>query len=286
MAASCGQQLLLADDYTSKTPTAVVAITVQKGDRIYFRVQSVFDGMYDQVDWEPEITYLNASLDIKDANNLNPYRFKASEDFTLAGRRGINVTMPLDGTVRLTGTLNKNGITTDDITLMALKNGQTIFTQSIPWDQTGNIPLNMDIDVKRPRLNANNQYSEVDSISLRVRVDSPTDIAKLQWQPNPSLYYIASSEPDVSVTDDQGNYIIQLNPPYDIDIYPDNNLTAPQEPWTATQTGVLTVITGLSVSGADTSGEVIFTVKRLNERASKADNCNYKRQCAECSVCS
>ncbi|MFZ3090664.1 MAG: SpvB/TcaC N-terminal domain-containing protein [Nitrospirota bacterium] len=257
---------IAADDYTQKMPTGVDAITVQKGDRIYFRVQSLFDGMYDQVDWNPEITYLNVPADIKDANNLNPYRFKASEDFTLAGRRGINVTMPLDGTVRLTGDLQKNGITTDDVTLMVQKNGATIFTQSIPWDQTGAIPLNMDIDVKRPRLNANNQY-EVDSISLRVRVDSPVDVTKIQWAPN--LYYISSPDPNVQVTDDQGNYIIQLNPPYDIDIYPDSNLTAPQEPWTATQTGALTVNTQLSVSGADTSGEVIFTVKRLNERAAK-----------------
>ncbi|MGN6541405.1 MAG: SpvB/TcaC N-terminal domain-containing protein, partial [Ginsengibacter sp.] len=48
-----------ANDFTPKAPTGVNAVQVQKGDRIYFRVQSIFNGAYDQVHWVPEITYSN-----------------------------------------------------------------------------------------------------------------------------------------------------------------------------------------------------------------------------------
>ena len=44
---------ILADDYATHSPTGVDNVQVRKGDRIYFRVQSVFDGSYDRVAWDP-----------------------------------------------------------------------------------------------------------------------------------------------------------------------------------------------------------------------------------------
>jgi hypothetical protein len=55
------------DDYEWKTPANVDIIPVSARDRIYFRVQSTpdgnpgADGRYDQVEWDPEITYLPVS---------------------------------------------------------------------------------------------------------------------------------------------------------------------------------------------------------------------------------
>jgi hypothetical protein len=69
---------------------------VKKDDDIYFRVQSIVDGKYDQVQWDPHITYLNVPT-TTDVNGLDPYDYGASQDFTLAGRRGIFTQMPLDG---------------------------------------------------------------------------------------------------------------------------------------------------------------------------------------------
>lgn len=237
------------DDYSSKTPTGVESISVKAGDRIYFRVQSVFDGKYDQVAWDPQIDYLGVPQ-VADANGLNPYHYRASKDFVLAGRRGIQVRMPLNGTVRVTGDLHKLGVTTDDVTLLVLKNGTSVFNQTLGWDKTGDIPLSQDISV-----------SKGDSIQLRVQVDSPIDLHQIQWDPR--LFYTGSPDVKGSVTDDKGNYLFQLHPPYDVDMYPVTDLTSPQEVWTAPQTGALTVTPQISTAGSDTStnGTVTLTIK-------------------------
>jgi len=245
---------IAADDYASKTPTNVDAITVNKGDRIYFRVQSIFDGAYDQVIWDPEINYLNVPA-VTDVNLLNPYHYKASEDFVLAGQRGLNTQMPLTGTVQLTGGLQKLGVTTDDITLTVIKNGTTVFTQALPWDQTGEIALNQTLDVVSS-----------DVIQLRVQIDSPIDLRQLVWKPK--LFYIAFADPNQSVKNDAGEYTLQLDLPYDIDLYPANTLAAPQQPWTAASTGRISVIPSLSAQSLP-NGKVIFTVKKQGRLLAK-----------------
>ena len=241
---------IAADDYSPKSPSGVEAISVRAGDRIYFRVQSRFDGAYDQVAWNPTITYRNVPA-TTDVNALDPYRYQASQDFVLAGRRDILVQMPLTGTVRLEGDLHKRGVTTDDVTLMVLKNGAPAFSQTLAWNQTGDIALGQEIAV-----------AQNDTIQLRVRVDSPIDLRQIAWTPN--LFYTATSDPNLRLRDDDGNYLIQLHPPYDIDMYPETDLSAPQQSWTATQTGTLTVVSQLATDAGDTStnGAVTFTVKR------------------------
>ena len=56
-------------DFDEITPTGVSSIDVKQGERIYFRVQSVFDGAYDKVIWAPEISYRSEPLDL-----VNPKR--------------------------------------------------------------------------------------------------------------------------------------------------------------------------------------------------------------------
>jgi RHS repeat-associated protein len=233
-------------DYSPRTPAGVDSITVAKGDRLYFRVQSGFDGRFDQVSWDPVITYLDVAA-ATDANGLAAYRYQASEDFTLAGRPGMQVQAPFNGTLRLSGDLHKAGATTDDITLLVLKNGATVFSQSRAADFTGDIPVGLDIPVVKG-----------DSIQLRVRVDSPIDVRQVQW--TPSLSYTAS--PDVSpIVDGSGRPLVQLHPPYDIDLYPVSNLTAPQQAFTVPADETITVSPHVTAA-AGASGTVTFTVKR------------------------
>jgi RHS repeat-associated protein len=238
-----------ATDYDPKTPTGVDGIPVQKGDRIYFRVQSVFDGSFDHVSWDPLIEYVGAPT-LADVNGRNPYRAKTSEDFTLAGRAGIQTKVPLKGTVRLNGDLAKTAATTDDVTLLVLKNGTTLFTQTLSSAQVGSIPLSLDIPV-----------AMFDNIQLRVKVDSPIDVTKIQWAPN--LFYI-DAPGQGQITDDQGNFLFQLFPAYDIDLYPVDNLSAPQQSWTATQTGTLHILPGVTTGGAG-SGTAVLTVKKQGQ---------------------
>ncbi|MCH7703281.1 MAG: hypothetical protein IID37_16510, partial [Planctomycetes bacterium] len=160
-----------AGDHSPKSPAGLDSISVQAGDRLYFRVQSVFDGSNDQVSWDPEITYLGVPA-ATDANMLDPNRYRASEDFVLAGRSGICVFMPFNGTVRLEGNLLKNGVTTDDITLQVVLGGNEIFSETLSWDEVGEIILAFEFSV-----------AQDDVAELRVRVDSPIDLTQLEWVP-------------------------------------------------------------------------------------------------------
>ena len=74
-----------------------------------------------------------------------------------------------------------------------------------------------------------------------------------------------------SVTDDQGRFVLQVNPPYDMDLYPVNALTAPQEAHTVTASGTLPVRATLSVSGlaAGQRTSAVFTVKRRGALVAK-----------------
>ena len=233
-------------DYAPKTPTGVGSITVAKGDRLYFRVGSRFDGAFDQVSWDPVIHYLDVAA-VTDVNGLAAYRYQASEDFVLAGRRGVQVQAPLNGTLHLSGDLHKTGATTDDVTLLVLKNGAQVFAQSKAADAVGDIPVSVDIPVAKQ-----------DSIQLRVKVDSPIDVRQIQW--TPTLFYTAS--PDTSpIVDGSGRALVQLHPPYDVDLYPVTDLTAPQQAWTVPADETVTVSPHISAApGA--SGSVTFTVKR------------------------
>lgn len=125
-----------AKDYAVKTRQNT-AVSVEKGERLYFRVSSIKDGNFDAVIWNPEITYsqirqfdrdlngnstqsdvaVNPSL--KDANLYSLTSYKADSDFfssSLAGK-----TIPAAGNVILKGILNKP-VTSDHIRLVVTKN--------------------------------------------------------------------------------------------------------------------------------------------------------------------
>lgn len=235
-----------ATDYTPKTPTNVTGLTVQAGDRIYFRVQSNADGAYDQVAWNPAISYLNVPA-TTDVNGLDAYSYAAADDFVLAGRSGVEVQMPITGTVQLSGDLVKHGATTDDLTLEIFKNGTLIDSQTLVAAQTGTLALDQALAVVQG-----------DRLRLHVRVDSPIDLRQVSW--TPQLVYTATTG-GVPVTDPQGHPLIAIAPPYDIDLYPASNVSAPQQVWTAPQTGTLTV-TPQVTTNANASGTLIFTVKQ------------------------
>lgn len=216
-----------ADDYNPHAPAGVDAIPVTRGDRIYFRVQSVLDGKYDQVAWNPQIEYQSVPPVGPDANLRDPYRYAASEDFVLAGR-GAKTRMPYNGTIRVSGDLTKLGVTTDDITLQVLQNGTPAVELTMAWNETGAIPL---MDVL--------EVAKGDMLEFYVKTDSPIDVTLIEWVPE-IVYVDADGIP--SVTDPDGNYFIRFNPPYDVDLYPEHDLTVPQEPWVAPATGAVEVV--------------------------------------------
>jgi len=140
---------------------AVDAIPVTRGQRLYFRVQSIFDGAYDQVAWNPEITYTGVDTTRTDVNELPEYRYQASADFTLAGRTGATTTVPLTGALRLAGTFEKTGITTDDVRLSITRNGTEVFTHTFGYAASGiDSPPDTYANVARITLDALGAYAE------------------------------------------------------------------------------------------------------------------------------
>ena len=246
-------------DYAVKNPTGVSSLTVQKGDRLYFRVQSRFDGAFDQVAWDPVIEYLSVTP-TTDVNQLDVYRYQASTDFVMTGRPS-GVRVPLNGVVKVGGVLTKLGTTTDNIEAQIFKNGVLHASRSLAANQTGTIDFSdLSIPVSKPS-------GAGDQLSLRVRVDSPIDARQIDW--TPEIFYISS--PDAPVTDQNGNFQIKIVSPYDMDLYPRDNLTAPQQAWTVTQTGTATVVPSITLSPGTTpsTGEIILTVKKQGALVAK-----------------
>ncbi|MEJ2662994.1 MAG: hypothetical protein P8107_02975 [Spirochaetia bacterium] len=132
-------------------------VEVHAGERIYFRVNSKFDGWADQVEWDPVITYEGKNTDLTDANGLTPYRYKASKDFVYAGRSG-EIMPGCKTTVNITGNIYKNADTGDDVTIRIRKvtlvqtdsgiekQFETIFEKTLAWDYKGEISLDGELN--------------------------------------------------------------------------------------------------------------------------------------------
>ena len=241
-------------DYAPKTPQGVNTIQVSKGDRIYFRVQSRFDGAYDQVSWNPEIRYLNVSA-TPDANGLDPYSYQAEADFIPTGRTGLTVTLPATGTAALSGTAEITAPCSDDITVKVLLNGGEKFSQKAAAGQTASIPLNLSLNVAKE-----------DQLQLKIETDSPVDAAKVRWQPH--LEYTAI-EGRADAHDSQGKAVLAFDPPYVMDIYGDNDLNAPLQRWTAPKADTVTVNATATAAGS-ASGILMLTAKKDGKLVGKA----------------
>ncbi|MEO8795003.1 MAG: SpvB/TcaC N-terminal domain-containing protein, partial [Daejeonella sp.] len=136
-----GNQLLWNEaigttDYNIKTKQNT-AVSVEKGERLYFRVSAVRDGNFDAVIWDPIITYstvkqfdrdINGNLvnsdfavpaTLKDANLYSLTTYKASSDFFSSSMAGKAI--PVAGNVLFKGILNKP-VTSDHIKLIITKN--------------------------------------------------------------------------------------------------------------------------------------------------------------------
>jgi YD repeat-containing protein len=233
------------DDHLEFAPTGVGAIPVRKGDALYFRVQSILDGKYDTVAWDPTITYAGSAS--TDVNGLSNTVYQASRDFTLGGRQS-QVTAPLTGAVRLTGDVVKNAATSDDVAVVITRNGQDVLRRTLTGSSTGTTPIDLSIPV-----------TARDTLSWRLRADSQIDVGTLTWVPR--AHYTQAQGVD-AVVDETGKPTIVINPPFDLDLYPVSNLTAPQRSWTATQTGQLTVQPNIKMRFNTDSRKIVFTVKK------------------------
>ncbi|MEA2355665.1 MAG: hypothetical protein QOD61_1794, partial [Solirubrobacteraceae bacterium] len=265
----------LASANDAAHPTGVGAVTVARGQAVYFRVQSVDSGSRDQVHWAPRVTYTDYAATsenpVADVNGLSQSTFDAGADFTLAGRPDTQIVMPLGGTVHFAAVVHKSKPTTDDVDVLVLKNGVPVIDHKIAADtvSANGITVAGDFAVAAPN------GRTADKVTVKLAVDSPIDISGIQWTPR--LYYTAASKDGqpVQTTDPRtGQPAIELAVPADTDVYPNNNLTAPATPWMSNLDGPVTVHAELSASGPANGSEVFLTVKQRGALVGKAQVVN------------
>ncbi|HZM78664.1 MAG TPA: SpvB/TcaC N-terminal domain-containing protein [Candidatus Limnocylindrales bacterium] len=246
-----------AQDTGPRTPTGVSAINVTRGQHLYFRVQSNFDGANDVVAWDPIVQYRNVSSTL-DVNGLDAYRYQQSREFTLGGRTA-QVEMPLNGTVRHTGNLTKLGATTDDVTVVILADGQPVYQRTLPAGGPGLAQIDFTQQVHKSQV-----------LKWRVQADSPIDLGQISWVPR--VAYTAADGVE-RVNDPAGNPLITFNPPYEVDMYPVNDLTAAQESFGVPATATIPVQPELTFDfrGQQVFSKVVFTVKARGALRGKAE---------------
>jgi RHS repeat-associated protein len=175
---------------------------IKKGDKLYFRVQSVFDGAYDQVLWDPEITYVNNPISKTevDANNKLIHRYKASEDFVLSSPQSL--IMPYKGELKIEGLFKKPIPTSDNIILEIgkIKNNRrdTIKTQFFKWNDTVNQNIDLPIAV-----------DSADEITFRL-VANNINWTEVSWLPR--VYYTKVDNPNIEIRGDSSEPLLDFYP--------------------------------------------------------------------------
>ncbi len=243
------------------TPTGVDAVAVRAGDALYFRLGSVDSGARDQVRWDPTITYTSLPATTPtDVNGLDQRVFRASADFTLSGRPGQTVTVPLTGSLRLDASVRKLGVTSDDLYVEVLRGTTVLASTTLPANATGTFDASQTLAV-----------TALDKLTVRVRADSPVDIQQLAWAPQ--LSYTAATDASgapVAATDPRGKPALVLVVSPDTSIYGTSTASAPSTAWASTLGRAVTAHAVLGTPDAHGAGSVTLTVKQRNTLVAKA----------------
>ncbi|MBO9583458.1 MAG: hypothetical protein J7574_04795 [Flavobacterium sp.] len=140
-----GTQIVAQQPLTKITPSlnlTVASQTVAKGEKIYFRVQSgrtdLANGAFDQVDWNPVITYTDVSRAGLPTNPEGQQRFsyKASEGFVVENSTTNAVPQKTNetGAIRVTGVFTKP--VTSDAVLVSISGKDSSGVFETIWCRT------------------------------------------------------------------------------------------------------------------------------------------------------
>lgn len=206
-------------------------ISVNKDDQIYFRLNSIRDGSYDQVLWNPEIFYLDDNqnrLTQMDANEYDLYNFTASKDFILTSDQRVSV--PFSGTMVMGGSLTKERLT-DDIHLLVIREKEesqdTLWQKEISSLDTINLELNETFGVKAE-----------DNLLFRISALTNINPKKITWRP--AIYY-KNAQSDIQVIDTAGNPLVTCFPSVQYELYNTHltqiNSNMYEGPWVAPESG-------------------------------------------------
>ncbi|MDR2042408.1 MAG: type IV secretion protein Rhs, partial [Tannerella sp.] len=184
-------QLSAKDDFTSFTPAGVSSLAVNRGDRVYFRLQSgttdMANGSFDRVSWSPVITYTGTGeKESIDPDGYSTVSYPASEGDLRGEDRILRLLQAAD--FQITGHFEKP-VTSDSIALeVLLANGQflddgvtqnpayqeqTVFRRVFGKDETHCGDLNISVN------------NSIAGNNIRFRIVAETAVAweKIRWTP-------------------------------------------------------------------------------------------------------
>lgn len=114
--------------------TTLVGIPVKKGDRFYFRVESLDKRLYDKVFWNPKFVYTEIDgvtpedTDLVDADGRYIYKFSSAEDFLINPDRKYHIAMDSVSTITVESDFSILEKLSDDVILHFYHNGQDPIT--------------------------------------------------------------------------------------------------------------------------------------------------------------
>lgn len=246
---------IVANDYSVHVPTGVNSINVVKGQRIYFRVQSVFNGEDDLVNWNPVIQYLTPVSPATDANGRSTAQYQAAQDFVL--HRKLGMIVPKDGVIEIDGLFTKS-ITSDTVVVqIKRKSGgavNTIYQQAYPCSTI----VSSNIIIPGVNVLAN------DELFFVLKSDSYVDRTAFSWKPHFKYTGFTDNTP---LVDGNGNPTIEAYPP---PVNLNFNTWQVATPL-LTNSALDTVYFKPALIGtAATSGTVHFTIKSTNQVLGKS----------------
>lgn len=193
--------LIDANDYAIKIPLPD-SVEVKKGDRVYFRVQSNVDGAFDQVYWNPVITYTGKDTSLQDANRKPLYQFGAADDYIWTGS-GV-FAAPICGTIQWIGNYHQPKVS-DTLWNLVIKNHtDTLFKAHTAADTT---------------ITFNQQWKVDSADKLEFRVFSKSNVAWPAIRYDANLFYTTSCDTAIKVKDKNGNYYINSQVIPNLSIY-------------------------------------------------------------------
>ncbi|MEO6000540.1 MAG: SpvB/TcaC N-terminal domain-containing protein [Chitinophagaceae bacterium] len=245
-----------ANDFTPKTPTGVSSVAVQKGDRVYFRVQSIFNGANDQLLWTPQITYSNQVPGLNDANALPIYQFNSDKDFLMSAP--LSIAACIGGTIHIQGDFIKP-LTSDSVTVKLLKRSNDVYTTLLQQGYTGAQAIILPVSIDENVLKGDELFFSVSS-------ETNIDWTSLTW--NPFLYYTASTDPTIpQVTGTDGKPLIFFSPTVDFQAF--TNTVQQGLPWSVPVKDTFTIEAKPVLNPNLKNGEITFSVKKENELIQK-----------------
>jgi RHS repeat-associated protein len=216
--------LVIADptDLTPKPITGLTDLPITAGQRLYFRVNSRNDGAFDTVSFDPTITYRTVdgvAVDpaTLDENGLPVFATTASADYAYGGR-ALPVTVPVNGTATLTGTISKPIPTSDEVRFVIRLNGTVVFQSVFAANETGSVPVSLPAPLT---------LAQGDQLLARMEVDTRINLAGLRFAP--TLAYETVDGAPAPIAPD-GTRALRLDLPATAQIYP-VSAVSPFAPW-------------------------------------------------------